>query len=325
MRKHLEMSKDPWSGIEPSLQHLVGRRLGRPHALDVYWIRAGDGSPGLLFRGVDPDRVPDRLPKPRGLALEAGEGPEGIEARMFLREPDGLDVFRTLCIDVIEYSGSESSASAATVSVFRRLSHWHSLMTRARTTAMAPHEIRGLIGELCVLEHLIEWHGFDVAIRAWVAPDDHPQDFALDSRIVEVKTRVAGARQHVQISSLEQLESAHLPLSLVVVELVHSDATDAVSLNEICDRVGLCARGLGVAQEDALQASLLRRGYLRQDAYGADSYRVVGVSAYDVREGFPRLMRADVDPRIPNANYALDLVQLGEFGMAVETALGYRI
>ena len=320
--KRQTMTEDPWLGIEPSLQHLVGLRIEQPHPLDVYWIRAGDGSPGLLLRGVDPTRIPYRLPKPRGLALETGEGPEGFEARMFLRECDDRDVFRTLCYDVIAYSGSEGSRSAATASVFRRLAHWHSLMSRARTTAMAPHEIRGLIGELCILERLIERRGFDTALRSWVAPDDHPQDFAFDTRIVEVKTRLAGTRQHVQISSLEQLESAHLPLSLTVIELVHSDTDDAAALNGICDRIEVLARGCGIAQEDALHAALLRRGYIRQDAYDADTYCVVGAVAFDVREGFPRLMRVDVDMRIPQVSYTLDLAHLGEFEMATETLLG---
>jgi hypothetical protein len=316
------MSEDPWSGIEPSPQLLVGLRIERAHPLDVYWVRAGDGSPGLLLRGVDPTRVPDRLPKPRGLMLETGDGAEGFEARMFLREPDDRDVFRTLCNDVIAYSSSEGSRSAATASVFRRLAHWHSLMSRARTTAMAPHEIRGLIGELCFLERLIERRGFDTALQSWVAPDDHPQDFAFNTRIVEIKTRVSGARQHVHISSLEQLESAHLPLSLMVIELVHSDAADATSLNEICERIELLARGLGIVQEDALLAALLRRGYIRQDAYDADTYCVVGTRAFDVRDGFPRLMRADVDMRIPQASYTLDLAYLRDFEIATEPVLG---
>lgn len=316
------MSEDPWLGIEPSLQRLVGLRIERAHPLDVYWVRAGDGLPGLLLRGIDPAFVPDRLPKPRGLTLETAEGAEGFEAQMFLREPGDRDVFRTLCNDVIAYSGSEGSRSAATASVFRRLVHWHSLMSRARTTAMAPHEIRGLIGELCILERLIKHRGFDAALRAWVAPDDHPQDFAFDTRIAEIKTRVSGARQHVQISSLEQLESAHLPLSLMVIELVHSDAADATSLNGICERIGLVARGCGIVQEDALHAALLRRGYIRQDAYDADTYRVVGTVAFDVRDGFPRLMRADVDMRIPQASYTLDLVRLGDFEIAPEKVFG---
>lgn len=320
-KKPQAMSRDPWAGIEPSLQRLVGRRIDQTHPLDVYWVRSGDGSPGLLLRGVDPARVPEHLPKPRGLTLETGDGSEGFEARMFLREPSDQDVFRTLCHDVVAYSESEVSRSAATASLFRRLAHWHSLMSRARTTAMAPHEIRGLMGELCILERLIERRGFDMALRSWVAPDDHPQDFAFDTRIVEVKARVSGTRQHVQVSSLEQLESAHLPLSLMVIELVHSEAEDAVSLNGISERLELIAHGCGIAQEDALQVAMLKRGYIRQDAYDADTYRVVGITAFDVREGFPRLLRADVDTRIPQAHYTLDLAHLGEFEVAPDSVL----
>ncbi|MDH7453135.1 PD-(D/E)XK motif protein [Luteimonas composti] len=319
------MSSDPWSELGSVTQRLIGQRVAAEHPLDIYWVKAADGAPGLLFRGVDPARVPYRLPKPRGLSLEVEEGQDGFEARMFLREPDDRDVFLTLCNDVIAWSGNEKSRSTASASVFRRLSHWHSLMTRARTSAMPPHEVRGLIGELYVLERLIARRSFGAALTSWVAPDDHPQDFAFDTRIIEVKTRVAGARQHVQISSLEQLDSAHLPLSLVVIELVLSDAGDAISLNGLCDRLASTAMDCGVAEEDALHAALLRRGYIRQEAYDVDAYNVAGIMAFDVLAGFPRLTRTDVDARIPQVQYVLDATHLGAFGTDIEAVLGGRI
>lgn len=321
MTKPRTMAEDPWSGIQPSMKRLVGRRVEQSHPLDVYWVRSVDGSPGLLVRGMDSSCVPAGLPKPRGLALDVIEGAGAVEASMFLREPDDREVFRTLCHDVIAYSGAERSSQAATYSFFRRLAHWHSMLTRARTTAMAPHEVRGLMGELYVLERLMDRLEFGGAVKAWVAPDDHPQDFALNSRIVEVKTRISGARSQVQISSLDQLESAHLPLALVVVELVHSTSDEAFSLNDLCGRLEDVACGLGVAQEDALHGALLRRGYIRQDAYDVDTYRVVGASAFDVREGFPRLVRKAVDPRISEARYTLDLALTEEFAMDAEKAL----
>lgn len=315
------MTKDPWSELATSTIDLIGVRVSQPHPLDVYWLRAADGSPGILFRGIAPERVPYRLPKPRGLTLEVGVGHDGLEARMFLRTPEDRDVFRTLCQDVIAWSAAEESRALSTASLFRRLSHWHSLMTRARTTSMEPHEIRGLIGELLFLERIAECHDLDVAIRSWVAPDEHPQDFAMDVRIVEVKTRLAGSRNTVQVSSLEQLESVHLPLFLVVLELAQSDAEDAVSLNGLCDRLGALVQGRDIALEDALQCALLKRGYLRQDAYDADTYRVAGVVAFEVRDGFPRLVRADVDTRIAQAHYQLDLAQLSEYKVDTEAVL----
>lgn len=320
-RTRQAMSDDPWLGIETSQHSLLGRRIAEPHALDVYWVKSAEGAPGLLVRGIDAARIPYQLPRPRGLSVETSAGKEGFEARMFLREAGDRDVFRTLCQDVIAYSASDSSRSLATEGMFRRLEQWHSLLSRGHTATMPPHEVRGLIGELYVLEALIERHGFEAAIRSWVAPEDHPQDFALETRIVEVKARVAGSRQHVQISSLEQLDSAHLQLSLLVVELVNSDSSDAFSLNGICERLSLVARQCGINQEDALQAALLKRGYMRQEAYDFDTYRVVGVAAFDVVEGFPRLTRTQVDLRIPKVQYALDLAQLKNFEVSIETVL----
>lgn len=228
------MREDPWSGIGITTDHIVGRRVLGEHPLDIYWIKGTDGSPGLLLRGVDTERVPEQMPKPRGLALEVTPGDTQSEVRMLLREREDREVFLTLCTDVIAYSSGSATASDATSSVFRRLSHWHSMMTRARTTAMGPHEVRGLIGELCVLERLCGSLGFDAALRAWVAPDEHPQDFARQDRLVEVKARLSGARQTVRISSLQQLDPSQLPLALVVVELVSAEGADATTLNQLC-------------------------------------------------------------------------------------------
>ena len=315
------MSEDPWSGLAASTRDLVGVRIERTHPLDIYWLRAADGAPGLLFRGIDPVRVPYQLPKPRGLILEVGEGQNGLEARMYLRAPDDRDVFLTLCHDVIEWSASDETRALSTASVFRRLSHWHSLMTRARTTAMEPNEVRGLIGELRILEDLMDRHGLEAALQSWVAPDDHPQDFALDHRLIEVKTRLAGSRSSVQVSSLEQLETAHLPLFLMVLEVVRSEADGALSLNGFCDRLAVRARGHGVSVEDALQCALLKRGYIRQDAYDTDAYRVTGHTAFEVRAGFPRLVRSGVDARISQARYQVELTQIGEFEVDAKVVL----
>lgn len=312
---------DPWSKIEVSVQSLVGRRVSQSHALHIYWVRAIDGAPGLLVRGGDPARVPYEIPQPRGLVIEKGEWDAEFELRLFLRGPEERDVFRTLCEDLVSYSSAEKSRGSATAALFRRLGHWHSLMSRGRSSVMASHEVRGLIGELLFLETLIETRGFETALCCWVAPDDHPQDFATDDRILEVKTRLSGSRQQVQISSLEQLESPHLPLSLVVVELAMSDAPEAMSLNGICSRLAKRAAALGPSQVDDLESALANRGYMRQDAYDLDSYRLVGITAFEVRGGFPRLRRADVDLRIPEVRYMLELTSLKEFEVSVETTL----
>lgn len=81
------MSEDPWSGLAASTRDLVGVRIERTHPLDIYWLRAADGAPGLpLTLSVSRISFPSR-----GLILEVGEGQNGLEARMYLRAPDDRD------------------------------------------------------------------------------------------------------------------------------------------------------------------------------------------------------------------------------------------
>ena len=315
------MRDDPWSGLGITTDHIIGRRVAGEHPLDIYWIKGSDGSPGLLFRGVDPERLPEQMPKPRGLMLEVATVATGSEVRMLLREREDHEVFLTLCRDVVAFSGGSATAADATTSVFRRLSHWHSMMTRARTTTMGPHEVRGLMGELVVFERLCRALDFDAGLRAWAAPDEHPQDFAMQERLVEVKARLSGARQTVRISSLQQLEPSQLPIALVVVELVSAEGADAATLNQLCTRLIDRARELGNQQLDAIEVALFKRGYIRNDAYDVNAYRVAGMSAFDCREGFPRIIRSQVDARVPEAQYVLDLVLIGEFEIPVASVL----
>ncbi|SFN19978.1 Putative PD-(D/E)XK family member [Dokdonella immobilis] len=240
---------------------------------------------------------------------------------MFLREHEDREVFLTLCRDVLSYSGGSTTAADATSNLFRRLAHWHSLMTRGRSSAMSAYEIRGLIGELCVLERLGVSAGFAAALSAWVAPDEHPQDFASEDRLIEVKARLSGSRQVVRISSLAQLEPAQLPLTLVIVELVASEGDGAATLNQICARLLDHARLLGPQMVDQIEAALFKRGYMQLEAYDSDAYRVAGMSAFDCRDDFPKLVRSEVDVRIPEAKYMVDLSLVGEFAIPVELVL----
>ncbi|MEN9152491.1 PD-(D/E)XK motif protein [Xanthomonas perforans] len=316
-----QMHEDPWKNLTPAADHVFGRRVSTEHPLDAFWIKDSDGSPGLLIRGIDPLRVPDELPKPRGLTLKISAGTPHDEACIFLREHEDREVFLTLCKDVISYSCGSATPSDATSSVFRRLAQWHSLMTRGRTSAMSAHEARGLVGELLVLERLCVSQGFAPSLNAWVAPDDHPQDFACGNRLLEVKTRLSGSRQVVSISSLGQLEPAHLPLTLLVVELAASDATDAVTLNQVCARLVGSARSTSPQMLDQMETALFRRGYVHLDAYNSEAYRVAGMTAYECRDGFPRLVRSEVDTRIPEAKYMIDLALVGEFAVPAESVL----
>src|SRR5690606_16059943 len=80
---------DPWSQLSAHPSLFVGSRFDGCHALAVYWVRDGDGSPGLVFRGMDVSAVPSKPPKFRNMSIHVSCGEDGrMETRLFLRAQD---------------------------------------------------------------------------------------------------------------------------------------------------------------------------------------------------------------------------------------------
>lgn len=305
---------DPWASLRPDPELTLGRRIEGDHPLGIYWVISTDRQPGLLVRGIEPTRVPSALPHPKGIALRMEDGPERQpQLALFLLTADDQDVFLSLCRDVIASTAVEDDASAATAGLFQRLAHWQSLLGQGRPAELGPEQVRGLLGELWVLDQLRQRVGMSAALAAWVAPDDHPQDFALPDRIIEVKTRLAGSRQRVSISSLEQLEASHLPLDLLVIELVPDNGPEGRSLNAVTSALLAHASRDSTEVEEAARAALLRRGFAASPRYDGPRYVVTGSRVFAVREGFPRLLRTMVDARIVSATYVIDLGDLSSF------------
>lgn len=323
---NLTTSDDPWALIEADATRLLGRRVQGRHVLSIYWVKGADGSPGLLFKDIHSDAIPSRLPRARGVSIRIDDSEEEYrEVRIVLLEPADLGVFLSLCKDIVAYSSEETNSRSASAAVFRRLNHWQALLRRGNAEELTVQEARGLIGELYVLQKLAKADGIAAALRYWVAPEDHPQDFAMDTRMIEVKTRVTGSRQQVQISSLEQLEGGNVPLWLVAVELAPSTASDAISLNELAENVIRAASEDCFEVKDSAENLLLKRGYIAGRDYGLERYVVSGVNAYLIHRDFPRITRSGTDLRIKRAMYTLDLTVLGDFERSLEEVFGSAI
>jgi hypothetical protein len=311
---------DPWVGLSPDATHWVGKRHSGTHGLSPYWAVHPNGAVGLVVAGMVTSAIPDELPKPKGLTLDIVEQSEAASLRMFLQHPQDRDIFHRLCQDVIHYTSGISDKAAATAGIFLRLRRWQSMLGVAAGRELSEREVRGLIAELWVMRDLLEPRiGFWNAFQSWVAPSRHPQDFAASSGLLEIKARLAGSRQEVRISSLEQLDLTQLPLHLLVVELAPSDNPAVLlSLNEMTDVMVSKSAPLGTTYERAVCEAIARTGYVPSPAYDRLRYAPSGTRAYRVDATFPALRRSGTDARITAANYRLSLAALGEF----ETSLG---
>lgn len=321
MQKGMKMmtptADDPWDGIKASTDRWTGRRVEIKHPLSPFWAVHPNGAPGLVVRDVPLEALPSQLPTPKGIRVETEPGPDIgglVKLTMFLEASQDREVFQQFCEDILAASASADSASVATKKLFERLGRWQSLLGFARGTALSDEEVRGLIGELWVLTRLIEPAiGLAKALEAWVAADHHPQDFAVASGLLEVKTRVTGSRHEIHISSLEQLDSGQTPLHLLVLELSQTEPNELLSLNEMVDSLLSRARQIGHGLEQVASVALSGWGYVPSTRYDALRYAVVGTIGFAVEGGFPRFMRSVTDHRISSAKYTLSLDTLGEY------------
>ena len=172
--------------------------------------------------------------------------------------------------------------------------------------------IKGLIGELIELrDHFIPEYGETIAVKSWMGPLLGHKDFEVSSTWYEVKSISPGAAEIV-ISSLEQLDSdndGHL--SVVRLEETSPMNKIAITLNsivmDIVDRI---------EDPDILELFRIRldnMGYIQNEQYDSYAFLYKGTEYYGVKEGFPRILRKNVDDAIGRVKYTIHLNSIADF------------
>ncbi len=288
-------------------------RLGDRQGHDIY-AGLDDGLHAILGLGVSI--------RPPAIVLESGafdyfrrHRADGSWLLVLRLKRRGLEsVFGRLCQDLAD-SASLVKAEDAVVALFvERLRLWERLFSHSDDGLLPKHRIRGLVGELLVLERLLLANpaSMGAIVDSWVGPQGQDQDFRLADRSIEVKTISQGAKS-VGISSLRQL-ATHVPLTLTLITLAASAAysEEAVCLTSLVDR--LESR---IAAEPAslsiFRERLLAAGYVDQRCYGEDWFVAVRQDTFAVTDGFPKLVPSDVVPAITGATYELDIAALSGY------------
>ncbi len=318
----MKTGTDPWSQMKSHGDEWVGSRAVVGHPLETFWMLHPDGSPALLLKEIPATTIPGELPKLHGLGINLRkDANDSIEILLHLRIPEDRDVFLRLCEDILGHSSGGEDATDAALLVFSRLRRWQSLLGFARGDELSEEEMRGLFGEIAFLRGPLASHyGFEEALTAWVAPFRHSQDFAVRDLVIEVKSRVSGARPQVRISSLDQMEVQAGSMRLAVVELMPTSESDGgQSLNDVVhallDEAGRCSQ----AVEDQARRAIAEWGYVASRSYDRHRFTVQSIIGFQVSDEFPRLMRSKVDARILEAGYVLGLQGLGPFAVSIES------
>lgn len=234
---------------------------------------------------------------------------------------NGLEtVFGRLCQDLVDAAEGVPDEKAL-VNLFReRLNLWKKLFQHGGSGFLQPHEIKGLIAEMLVLELLIRDGERDIheTVSGWIGPLGADQDFMYSDRAIEVKAVGPGA-DSISISSLEQLDCAvAMHLLLATLRPATSGESGAIGLNALAARV----EGMIAESPEALNTfkeRLLEARYVEHEFYETVLFESMSIAAYSISDTFPKLIRDMVPAGIFSASYSIEIDSIAEFRSDMST------
>jgi hypothetical protein len=228
---------------------------------------------------------------------------------IWLADPQLMPLFARLCDDLVECTSATAPGTAAPL-LLARLRRWRELL-ESGTGPMTLSKLRGLVGELLVIEKCLDhWSHADV-VAGWVGPLGGPQDLVLPGRRVEVKAATPAARS-VHISSVEQLDTLE-PLTLAVVTLATLAGGDGIVPNELVARIQEQMSDAGPDVGAQFRQRLDALGYLPDPLYASPMFRLDGMDFYEVAADFPRIRRGWLPSGNEHVTYDLVLASCAPY------------
>ncbi len=306
---------DPWSGISaPPVQasKINARRVTQATPWGLYWAVDADRNILLILQHGATIGRSRRLPKLRGLRVEAQPADSGSDERIVIRLTDHeqRDIFLRFCRDIVDATVLAQTEEQAVGRFLSRTWRWHRLLQGGRDKRLGDDEQRGLIGELVVLErHLLPVLGARDAVRCWTGPLDAPHDFEISRTHVEAKAQ-GSATPRVTISSEHQLDSGNADSMFLHVTQVTTGpegGPNVFTVTDVANRIRVVLAGRDMAAVDLFEERLGAVGFDWTDDYSDKSWVIGEEALYEVREGFPRITSAMVPGGVGNLRYTISL------------------
>ncbi len=282
------------------------------HPLQVFF--GYDVSGEMVFFLITPQAPEDLPARNESIDVQLLQRHDGLHTLVFrLLKPGQDSVFRHLCWDLAESTRLCRDDALGVVTLLDRYRKWQRLLNRGRDGTLTHSQIKGLIGELLLLEqYLFVRYGTGPALKGWIGPTGADQDFRFKDSWYEVKATGTGALT-IRISSMEQLDTDDAgQLCVVFLDEAGSAYPDGISLN------ALVARIRDSIANDVESASIFERrieeaGYIDSREYSRDLFVLRKIRQFLVNEKFPRIRQGMLDPSIARVAYDLVIGSLTRF------------
>jgi len=232
-----------------------------------------------------------------------------------LLHPESIDVFSTLCENLI-YSVKEleSEKDIAQV-VINQLSKWKKLFEKSNTDGLTNEQQQGLYGELTFLQKcLLQQNTYSNVLDTWVGVNAALRDFQASTWAVEVKTTATNNPQKISISGERQLDESLLDNLF----LFHCSVEVSNGNGETLSQKVAAIRSLlenDYPARNKFDAKLLDVGYFDNQAYKYDHrfYKIRSENYYRVADDFPRIKEQELRDGVCGVKYDIVLAMCNEY------------
>lgn len=223
-------------------------------------------------------------------------------AQLQLRNEALESVFEVFVDSFLEAASSDPESAVRIVST--QLKDWRALFAGDNSTALPPSEELGLIGELETMNLLTETYG-EQAFHRWTGPSAQHHDFRFDDRSIECKATRIDNGLHATINGADQLQPEPDITLYLAVRKYEQTPTGDITLKSLVSRLLENPH----IPKDLFLKKLVELGYhhVNDDDFEGLAYRFIESAVFEVGEDFPRIKRDELNPRIGQVVYSIDL------------------
>jgi hypothetical protein len=301
----------PWSGLETGA--VDTRRVSASARWNWFWAVMPRADVALALQlSALPKLAPD-LPKLRSLEIRFQTLPGGPILYIRLKDNAQLELFETLCRDVMAAAELAHTEAEVLERAIGRTFRWHYLLRGGKLEVLSEDAQKGLIGEIEVLKLLIPILGAKSALTAWTGPAGAPKDFEIKADCIEVKARRGASQPFVRITNEHQL--GDVPGRRLWLAVLAVDKVQLPHGRTLTEHVSKITELLERSEPSAIMdwdLHLADAGFDGLHDYSAWRWIVSAPEFHAVTEGFPRIA-APVPLGVSTVSYALALSACSPF------------
>lgn len=223
---------------------------------------------------------------------------------------DQNDVFTVVVLDILQELEKHKKSADYIKTLKQRIAKWRDFFKNPTSKKLSDEVVIGLWGELNLMCQMHD-SGILTISDMWNGPIKSAQDFQGDSVAIEVKTTTSNSLEYANISSEMQLDDdGRKALFLAAYRIERNDAI-GITLPQLIEEA---AGKFTDQQKSRFYAALLCLGYASEDSglYNK-GYAVKEQRYYQVKEGFPRLLRCNMPQGVHDLRYRITLSNCSAF------------